>query len=719
LNDLNERETVWRERAEDLLQGSDSEAGALLKTIRDGVHLRRERVESAEDPAAVRTPEIDEALCRLQAETIRLLVAGEAPAAVAPLIDRWLKAEDADLTQLLTRPDLDPLRRALLLEQFRRDMNSLSELVSRLEGIDVPHPSVAARRELERLMIHTRSEPEERRQPLEADADRLRRALMDTRLEHLLRLEPNASDAVELWRRRFVLSRLEAEVEALGPPPPSAGDSEAAEPDPRARLPQLNERRRQLAEAARRRLEALEPQQRLDAWQALLNLTRGESNETLSVLEELPNLHAARLLEHSHEDMIQIRDEAWADVEDLKDQPRAGEARREIARVARRLNRLARTARSELQEQDLEARLIRLFGRRFPKFLDNLVLVLILVLSVLIVIEMVMAQAGTLSPGLERIFAWADLGICAVFLFEFFLKLGLARGKPLYLLRHSVIDLLPSIPFGYLAFTLSGATHINNVQLLLLRAPRFVRFIRLMRPFVRFLRVFFFIFRFTDRLVRRYAYVFNRNIILFEPKSVDDRESRGSHALYNLRRHFEKRAPEHLDALPAEQRVQLAAAGIAELRHQLCSMNVDVGIPFDERPPAEARDITAEEVVERLIEMTPEELIETMGPAFANSIDRYIGFLDVPILRRLPVLNDLVLYRSKGPAEAAALAANYLGAALQWALDIVYYVADLQATVSPSLFLDKLGRTIVNATKRPARRLFTFGLSFAALWAVA
>ena len=107
-----------------------------------------------------------------------------------------------------------------------------------------------------------------------------------------------------------------------------------------------------------------------------------------------------------------------------------------------------------------------------------------------------------------------------------------------------------------------------------------------------------------------------------------------------------------------------------------------------------------------------------MGPAQVKAVDRYLRLLDLPVLRRLPVVRNLVAYREKSPAEAVALAANYLGHLIQRALDVVYFFADLHGTLSPPVFLDRLGATIVNATRTPAKRLLWLGSAFLFLFLI-
>jgi hypothetical protein len=88
------------------------------------------------------------------------------------------------------------------------------------------------------------------------------------------------------------------------------------------------------------------------------------------------------------------------------------------------------------------------------------------------------------------------------------------------------------------------------------------------------------------------------------------------------------------------------------------------------------------------------------------------------LVRRLPIIRNLVAYREKSPAEAVALAANYLGHLIQRGLNVVYFFADLQGTLSPPVFLDRLGATLVNAARTPAKRLLWLGSAFFFLFVI-
>ncbi len=134
-------------------------------------------------------------------------------------------------------------------------------------------------------------------------------------------------------------------------------------------------------------------------------------------------------------------------------QPRRGPRRRPrtLQRQTHRVERLARRVRREWQEKLLALRMEALLGRRSLAILENTVLALIPVLIGLIVAESFLERSGALSAAQHRFFAWADLAICSVFLFEFGLKLCLAPDRMAYFLHHLLIDLIPSLPFGFVA----------------------------------------------------------------------------------------------------------------------------------------------------------------------------------------------------------------------------------------------------------------------------
>ncbi|CAN5666732.1 hypothetical protein BH23PLA1_BH23PLA1_30090 [soil metagenome] len=723
----------WCEAARRLLdRNRDSivQPLAMIRAIHKGISLRR-RIDETEVLAESDSTAID----RQRSEVVPLLDQLQAAASegladlepftarhqeIAGLVEQTLQAEEAYLTRLLTRPDLDPLRRASLLDDFRDDLMWLGALVARIEGHSPSHPALAARLEADRLgdLLGHPAPPslEPDRSELSSECRRIQLQLLGRHLEQEIdqSIEPE-QEPEELWSRRFALTRLQAEVETLEPVEAEPDRSDLNFGEPARWVDRLAQKREELAEAAANRLANRPAEDRVELWREIVGAARIESNEVLSALEELAPEHAAKLLELSRDDMARLAEDGRAGARECT---KAGDQAhsRPLARAAVRLDRLRRSARNELQEKQLTIRLQQLFGPRFPGRLDNLVLVLILVLTGLIAAESIIEhRTGELPIRIFRWFAWADLAICSVFLAEFALKISLAQGKWLYFRRHWLIDLLPSIPYGFLTYQLMMFRDLERIQLLrTLRLPRLVRYLKLARPLIRFVRLFLFVFRFSDRLVRRYATLFNRNILLFEPRRDRDTESRSHHLLASLRQHYEKRSTEWYSQLDEAQRLELTRRSLADLRRRLEHLpDARAGSGAE---PIEDRDIPVEALVERLIEMTPEELFFRTGQPFVEMVDRYIRLFDVPILRRLPIIRQLVAHRDQGPAESAALAANYLGHLIQRFLDIIYYFADLQATVSAPLFLERLGVTIVQATRRPAQRLLTFGTAFLILY---
>ncbi len=248
------------------------------------------------------------------------------------------------------------------------------------------------------------------------------------------------------------------------------------------------------------------------------------------------------------------------------------------------------------------------------------------------------------------------------------------------------------------------------------RVARSFRFLRVILPIVRLGRVGLILLRLVDRLVRRMGKLLNRNIVLFEPLQAQKPESSDRHRLIALRSELEHARSSAVARLDREQARRLFERVLRDLERRVESLP-DPALAED-APEATSREIPVEAVVERLIQMTPERLLDQMGPASVKAIDRYIRLFDLPLVRRLPFVRRLVAYREKSPAEAVALAANYLGHSMQRALDVVYFFADLHGTLSPPVFLDRLGATIVNATRTPAKRLLWLGSVFLFLYLI-
>ena len=705
---------------------------------------------------------------------------------VAARVKDWLADARIAVRTTLTGAPLTPLHQALTIEGLRSDLEWLSTVVSSLDQ-ETTHPvTVWIDVELERLRGWMGTVPgptaDPRDQALRAGCERLQTILLDRRIRGEVVRSASGLSPEELWAERFQLSRLQTQVESLDPKPtarfperetdPLNGGGEArteplrpseprpprSEDRPAEWLATLERRRAELADQALDRLESLEFQDRAEACQHIVQSAVDEVGETVAFLEDMPLRRAVRRLRVMRDDLERLSASCrrWASppsnhrarnseadgaaaagsggshATDPYEHNSGGDrdqaALTRLRRQTRRAERLVRQMRGEWQEKLLALRMQALFGPRFVRALENTVLVLIVVLFAQIALQVVLERASPrgLSVREQAFFAWTDLAICSVFLFEFALKLALAPSRMSYFARHFVIDLVASVPFGFVLHQIAfdqlesvaaGASSETGPFRPLLRLGRvLLRLMRVSLPIVRLLRVPLILLRLFDRLVRRMAGVLNRNIILFEPLQAHKAESSDRHRLVTLRSELEH-ARSAIDArLDREQRRQLAERVHCDLECRIDGLPAHMTDESAEEN--HGREIPVERVVESLIQMTPERLIDRTGPAFVRAADRYLRLLDLPLIRRLPVIRNLVAYREKSPAEAVALAANYLGHLIQRGLNVVYFFADLHGTLSPPVFLDRLGATLVNATRTPAKRLLWLGSVFLFLFLI-
>ncbi|MHB1559915.1 MAG: hypothetical protein ACYC61_20895 [Isosphaeraceae bacterium] len=667
---------------------------------------------------------------------------------------------------VLTVLEFEPLHQAMAVESLRADLEWLVAVIARLDGEIPAARGVWLDAELERLRgLLGRPDgrrAEQREDPLTSQCEAMQASLLGRRVRRELARPLSDAGPEALWAHRFLLSRIQAHVAALDRTP-DGGRAEDEDRDgelivratgPTDWLERLEIRRTELAELADERMTALPVVDRAGPCTRAVASAFDEIGETTALLEQMPPHRAVRRLELARDDLDRLRQScrAWASEEpgadrpteaappssaaDEPDETAADDARSSDAAAsamryqANRLGRLSRRVKSEWREKLLVIRMNALLGQRGARLLENAVLVLIPVLIGLIAAEWLLERAGPLSAAQHRFFAWTDLAICSVFLVEVAVRMSLAPERGAYLVRHLLIDLLPSLPFGFLAHQIdlaemampaAEAAGTGALEWLadMGRMTQVLRTSRLILPLARLARITLILLRLSDRMVRRMARVLNRNIVLFEPSSAQRPESRDRHRLLALRSELEQARAAVEERLALDDRRALAARLLAD--HQaridrLPALAIETNPESD--PDAEEREIPVEAVVERLIQMTPERLIDRMGPGFVHAADRYLRLLDLPLIRRLPGVRNLVVYREKGPAEAVALAANYLGDLIQRSLDVVYFLADLHGTLSPPVFLDRLGATIVNATRTPARRLLYLGSAFLLLFLV-
>jgi hypothetical protein len=756
--DLNE----WFDQSQAVLEraGTDSAVALAerLDLIRRGVmHRRRADHQWPLDAAAEQTRErivrnlaalqnqVDGTLRRLERTAVEREI-------VASQVRQWLDTAPLVFRSELIEGSRDALIPAMIVETARGDLQWLSRLICWLDGEPVIRPGTSLEVELQRLCNRLEQPSDAGRrgdlefQRLQQRCAQLQWNLLRRRVQSQLSRAARPQSPDRMLILRLELSRLQA---ALGGQEPSAqepADGESLDPEAKPWVEALALRRLELASQAERELGLLDLAAAQECCERVFDAVQDEIRETIVFLEDLPLRQAISRLELARQDLDQfagtmrkLARRSRRETNKAPAQPTAG-ARRDWAWLRmfpgrakgggldwqiRALAHLRRSVDREWQQKVLNLRLERLLGRRRLWGLEALALWLILLLSGLIVTETLLDQASLLPWGLRSWFAWADLAICSVLLGEFFLKWSLAPRKAAYLVRHFALDFVASLPFGFLAFQLDSWTTLEHElpgaaeTLWWLRYLRFTRLIevlraiRLMLPTIRLTRLAFFAMRLCDRLVRRNARLLNRNIVLFEPANGLPPESNERHRLTALRSELEGLSTHLFSRLDRTDRATLGRRVVGDLEIRLELLPAEE--PEGDRNRAldrEGREIPIDSLVNRLIQMTPELLVDRMGPSFVASADRYLRLLDAPLVRRLPLIRSLVAYREKSPAEAVALAANYLGHIIQRLLDAAYFLADLQGTLSPPVFLDRLGATIVNATRTPAKRLLWLGSAF-------
>jgi hypothetical protein len=639
----------------------------------------------------------------------------------------WLTETGATLRSELATRRPSPVDSAMILEGLRSDLGWFSSVLACLDEEQPPPLAALLDVELERLR-RSLGAPDDRNldprdEALRRACERMQATVLGRRLESELERPINGCAAEALWMQRFHLSRLQAQHSVSPAAPKGESQQPAGVSASNGWLVPVERRRGELAIAVDDLLSALPPSERAAPCKRIVQAAFDDVGETIAFLEDMSLRRAVTRLELVRDDLDRIGSSLHRWISEAPD------AAPSLRREARRIDKLSRRVRGEWQEKLLARRMESLLGRWFVAILENSVLILIVALFGLIALEAILRQFSPrgLSAGEHLFFAWADLAICSVFLFEFALKLSLAPNRISYFFHHFLIDFVASLPFGFVAHQIDldlmeSVLGTGSHRAILPRIAQFgklarvLRFVRVSLPVVRLARLGLIILRLSDRLVRRMAGILNRNVVFFEPLQAPKPESSERHRLRSLRGELEHARGAVAAQLDRDGQRQLAERILSDLDCRIETIPIrDVTAAVDD---LEGREIPIEAVVEQLIQMTPERLLDQMGPAFVAAADRYLRLLDLPLVRRLPVIRRLVTYREKSPAEAVALAANYLGHLVQRGLDVIYFFADLQGTLSPPVFLDRLGATIVNATRTPARRLLWLGSAFLVLFLV-
>ncbi len=714
MDDSTHRASLW-------LQETESPSA---NPWRDGAGLFAARIEAIDDGLRLRrrldrfTGETPEAACRLAvAERLTWIeeqvdqhaftqeTEREERSLLANRVRGWLGEAKAAVRALAGNSALDPLAAALALEGLRGDLEWFSRIIARLDREPAHPAAMGIELELDRassLLEQARLRSAQARlAPLKARSQELAADLLERKITLELAIEP--LDPLGAWRTRFQLTRLAAEAAALGVERFSS-DSITA---------RLAARCDALVDDADARLAALDAQSRTRMAERIVQAGVDELVETTAFIEDLPAAHAAERLERLQVDLARLLESC---------RRAAGQARaaahtdrqavpERLQRVVRRARRLKKRARAAWREKTLAARLEHLLGRRAAQGLDAAVLLLIVILCGLIALDFVLthARTGGLSAAEHRWLGAADLVLSSFFLLEFTFKLILTPDRFAFLVDHMLVDLAASLPFGFVSHAIELAA-LETGAIAAGRWARLLRYLRVLVPVARLARAGLVLLRLADRTIGRLAGLLNRNIVLFEPMQAQRPESRDRHRLRSVRAELEAALAALEPRLVLNDRVAVLGRILGDLQAR-ANVLQPVSAPEELELPVH-REIPIEAVVERLIQMTPEQLRARAGPGFIAAADRYLRLLNLPGIRRLPWVRDLLAYRERSPAEAVSLAANQAGLVIQRGLDLVYFMADLQGTLSPPVFLDRLGSAIVSATRTPAKRLLWLGGGF-------
>ena len=151
---------------------------------------------------------------------------------------------------------------------------------------------------------------------------------------------------------------------------------------------------------------------------------------------------------------------------------------------------------------------------------ERLVIFLIFLVLGLLAVELTV----DLAPATQYWFTIVDTLACLVFLWDFFFRLWLVKGKWLWFRRHVLVDFIPSLPVGLLVLHHAGPDPMRAGRVIrLVRATRIARSVRLLMPVIRSCGRWASSTRGVDRVVRRYGHLLNRDVILYPTREEKTR----------------------------------------------------------------------------------------------------------------------------------------------------------------------------------------------------
>lgn len=396
-------------------------------------------------------------------------------------------------------------------------------------------------------------------------------------------------------------------------------------------------------------------------------------------------------------------------------EPKSGPRR---SRLRRKISRL----RSAWQDRVVQSRLEARFGRRAVTWFARLVLTMIALLLGLLTLRgmMVLGMVELTESTVYRL-EILDTVACLILLWEFTYKWWIAPLRARWFRRYFLIELIPAIPFGLLVIVSAGESWIeaaDSARLLLLmrwmQLPRLARYVILLRPLILTLRAIGLLFRGLDSIARSFGRLVNRNIILHPTEEEREREleqqSELSGRLQRLRGELNARWRGLLETSSNGERGAVVAARVSTL----CRARDD-GLGLRQRHGRlrlrSRRDLLADRLLRQMATLTAHEVETELGETLAARIAWSVRLLSRTPLRWLPILHACVPQTSPqmNNAEVTAATGRQVSALLQKYYDRWLWVADLHGTVTPSLFVDRMGTVLVRSTLRPVYRLLVFG----------
>ena len=376
--------------------------------------------------------------------------------------------------------------------------------------------------------------------------------------------------------------------------------------------------------------------------------------------------------------------------------------------------------RAELQEKRLQNRLESIFGCRVVKRFEQLIFFLILLVLGLLIYELIWVSDDDVET--RHTLALIDTSICFIFLVEFFTKLWLSDHRRFYFKRRWFVDLLPSIPFvfftDYLFLEAIPADHlVTGRAARLAKLSRLARYVLIIRPFIRAIRLISFTLRGLDRFVRRYSQWLNQNLVFFEPQQEIRRRTQPNlyaecERIYGetlmQSRHVNARlSPKTLTILIPQYIVTLSA----HLDMENAPLQRSLLDGPNER--MSKRDIPVEKAIHALLNIQGAQLEAYLGVDFSRRLYFSLGIFNIPVIRSLPIFRQLLEHRRNStPLDFAAWVVRSFGRILELMMTIGYWFADLYGIITGPKLIDRVGSTLVRSFERPAKRLLIIGAIF-------